>query len=488
VVHQATMADLIARAYSLDSDNVQGGPSWLEYNRYDIEAKTAPSTSGDDQKLMLQSLLAERFHLVVHNGTAPMPAYVLKAGKDVPKLKPAASTDSSGCDPHQPPPGSPPQMDFTCHNQTMEQLAQLLRNTRGGGYLNKTVVDETGLKGAFDFELKWTPSGARDRAGANPVSIFDALDSQLGLKLALETAPRPVLLVDSVDELPIPNPPGTDKALPARPLPEFEVAVFTPSKPDGQRMGRIGHGRLDATGITLKTLIEIAWDLNENEMEAIANAPPWLDKDRWDIVAKMSNDDASIAANKPPQADVQTLRRMLQALLADRFGLQAHIEDREGDAYSLVAVNPKMNPGDPKAHTRCTEGPGPDGKDPRIANPILNRLLYCQNMTMEQLGIELQSVADGYIHNTALDKTGLKGGYNFTLSFSSVNNILNGGSRPPANGPSQQEATDGTASDPNGAVSLFEAVHRELGLKLEKERRPVPMLVIDKIQETPTPN
>jgi uncharacterized protein (TIGR03435 family) len=179
---------------------------------------------------------------------------------------------------------------------------------------------------------------------------------------------------------------------------------------------------------------------------------------------------------------------MLRALLADRFNLHAHIEDREGDAYSLLAVNPKLTPADPTVHTRCAEGPGPDGKDPRIANPILNRLVYCQNMTMAQLGIELQAVADGYVHNTVLDKTGLKGGYNFTLSFSSVNNILNGGARPPSSNSVQQDGADGTASDPNGAVSLFEAVRRELGLKLEKERRPVPMLVIDQIQETPTPN
>ena len=82
----------------------------------------------------------------------------------------------------------------------------------------------------------------------------------------------------------------------------------------------------------------------------------------------------------------------------------------------------------------------------------------------------------------------MKGGYDFTLTFSSVNNILNSGSRPPANGGAHQDGSDGTSSDPNGAVSLFEAVHRELGLRLEKEKRSVPMLVIDQIQETPTPN
>jgi uncharacterized protein (TIGR03435 family) len=109
-------------------------------------------------------------------------------------------------------------------------------------------------------------------------------------------------------------------------------------------------------------------------------------------------------------------------------------------------------------------------------------------LNMVQLGIELQRIADGYVHNIVLDKTGLKGSYDFTLSFSSVSNILNGGSRPPASSAAQQNAENDEASDPNGAVSLFEAVRRELGLKLEKEKRPVPMLVIDQIQETPTAN
>jgi uncharacterized protein (TIGR03435 family) len=487
VIYQATMADLIANAYSLDVDNVQGGPSWLEFNRYDIQAKTAPTTSGADQKLMLQELLAKRFKLAVHSGTAPMPAYVLKMGKNAPKLKPAASTDRSSCDPIPRIPDGPPQIGFSCHNRTMEQLAQLLRNTGGGGYLEKPVVDGTRLKGSFDFELKWTPNAARERAGAAAVTLFDALETQLGLKLVLETAPRPVLVIDSVDETPSPDPPGTDKSLPPLPLPEFEVSVVTPHKADAPHHGSFGRGRLDVQGLTLWDLITVTWDLNDNNKEVIANQPPWLTKDRWDIEAKWSNDDDE-TANRPPNSDFRQFQQMMRALLAERFNLHAHIEDRMGDAYSLIAMNPKLTPADPKSRTRCAEGPGPDGKDPRIANPILNRLITCQNMTMEQFGEQLQSIAGGYIYSTVLDKTGLKGGYDFTLSFSTVNNILNSGPPPSSGSAAQQNAMDVTAADPNGAVSLFDAVHRELGLKLEKERRPVPVLVIDQIQETPTPN
>ncbi len=486
VVYEATLADLIANAYHVDVANVQGGPSWLDFDRYDIDAKTVPETKDAGQRLMLRALLAERFGLAVHNGTAPMPAYVLLVEKDKPKMKPSDASGDSRCDWVQQPPGSPPQMAFSCHNETMVQLAQFLRDTGGGGYLNEQdpVVDGTEVKGAFDFDLKWTPNGARARVGADSVTIFDALDAQLGLKLELETAPRPVLLVDSVNEVPSPDPPGTDRLLPPVPLPEFEVSTVKPYKQGDPRTGQFGRGSLNVSGLTLRDLITVTWDLNENNRQVIANEPAWLDKDRWNIVAKWSIGDANIV----PSGDFRQFQHMMKALLADRFGMKAHMEDRIGDAYDLVAVSPKMTPADPTTRTRCTEGPGPDGKDPRIANPALNRLLTCQNVTMTELGDLLQSLAPGYIYGTVLDKTALKGSYNFTLSFSAVGQLAGNGNPPP----SAQKAPDGSAtseaSDPNGAVSLFDAVRRELGLKLEKVRRPVPVLVIDHIDENPTPN
>src|SRR5579871_5154643 len=76
---QATMAELIATAYGVDVTNVQGGPSWLERNHYDLRAKVPPGTTQADVKLMLRSLLADRFHLVVKTASAPMPAYILTA-------------------------------------------------------------------------------------------------------------------------------------------------------------------------------------------------------------------------------------------------------------------------------------------------------------------------------------------------------------------------------------------------------------------------
>ncbi len=76
---EATMTQLVAVAYSQAPPNVQGGPSWLDWDHFDIDAKTSPTASKADIQLMLQSLLKQRFNLVVHTGSAPMPVYVLTA-------------------------------------------------------------------------------------------------------------------------------------------------------------------------------------------------------------------------------------------------------------------------------------------------------------------------------------------------------------------------------------------------------------------------
>ena len=116
IVRQVSLADLIANAYSLEVTSVQGGPSWLELNRYDVIAKTAPKTSPATIKLMLQSLLAERFGVVVHPGVAPMPAYVLSLKDGKSKLKQAAGGEP-GCDDKTPPPAPDPNVIFKINLQ-----------------------------------------------------------------------------------------------------------------------------------------------------------------------------------------------------------------------------------------------------------------------------------------------------------------------------------------------------------------------------------
>jgi uncharacterized protein (TIGR03435 family) len=482
---QATMLDLIATAYGVDAANVHGGPTWLERDRYDIRAKVPPGTTQADVKLMLRALLADRFHLVVTTGTAPMPTYILSAGPGKPKMTESEGTGEAACiplpPPPNPPPGAPSYITVNCKHLTMAALADTLHDF-AGGYLDQPVIDETNLAGAWDFTIKWTSRDQLEKQGADGISIFAAVEKQLGLKLELKTAPRPVFQVASVDETPTPNAANIAEALPEwAPVP-FEVATIKPSAPDERGYGRITGDRIETRAIPLMFLITFGWDLNPNNKESIVNAPKWLDNSKFDIVAKAGDNVPVDKFASGSLINYEALRSMLRAMITERFQMKWHMEDRPVTAYTLIAVKPRLKPTlDPTERTRCKEGPGPDGKDPRIASPILNRLLTCQNMTLAQIGDELQHVAGGYIYNPVVDGTGIKGSYDFTLSFSSADKIL-----PNAGGGADN--SDANSSDPNGALSVFDAISRQLGLKLEKTKRPYPVLVIDHIEETPTAN
>src|SRR5262245_39318937 len=165
------------------------GPNWLEFDRFDVFAKVPNNTPPETLKLMLQALLADRFKLVVHNDTRPLSGFVLTIGKSKPKLKEADASGKTGCQTQSltavPNPGGPisiPMTSISCHSTTMASFASTL-NGLSGGYLTNTVEDSTGLKGSWDFELKWTPKPLTPLAGPDAVTIFDAIDKQLGLKL-----------------------------------------------------------------------------------------------------------------------------------------------------------------------------------------------------------------------------------------------------------------------------------------------------------------
>lgn len=484
LMRQATLADLVATAYGLqDSTFVHGGPSWLEWDRWDVIAQVPTGTTQEMAKQMVRSLLAQRFGLVVHMGSEPMPAYVLTAPAGATKLKKSDGTGDAGCKP-QPPPANQPagaiqQILVTCHNESMDKFADEL-HLMAGGYLTNPVVDSTGIKGAFDFDLKWTGRGQLERAGSEGISIFDAVDKQLGLKLALQTSPLPVLMIDSINETPTPNSPDLATIMPPLPPVQFEVATVKPSAPDEKPGGGgIQRDGLSFRALPLKFLIYFAWDLDPNASEQISGAPKWLDSDKIDVDAKVASENmvqgGSSMQGIPPIA-IEDLRAMLKQLLIDRFQIKTHTDNLPEDAYTLVAANPKMSKADPTLRARCKVGPGP------AAQPIMNMLVTCQNVTMAQAAELFPTFAAWYLHYPVVDKTGLTGGWNFTLNWSSGDHMPDFAAQNSPNGSGE------TASDPNGAVSFYDAVSKDLGLKLVKEKRPEPVLVIDHIEEQPTPN
>src|SRR6266853_3260593 len=294
-IRNATMVDLIRTAYTVDAENVLGGPSWLEYDRFDVVALVPPNTSPDTQKLMLRTLLADRFKLAVRRETKPAAGLVLVAGKGKHKLKEAAdSAAAPGCQsqavPAARPSGVPgqfvlPMTGLACHNVTMETFASDLKRL-SNGYVTNAVVDQTGLKGSWDFELKFTQRAllgiAAQMDGASATSLSDAIDKQLGLKLEERDIPTPALIVEQVNAKPTTNSLDVATKLPPPPPMEFEVADIKPVDPNVRRTGPIQlgvlpGGRVNLPGLPLKLVITLAWGLPTNQNDQLIGAPKWLD-------------------------------------------------------------------------------------------------------------------------------------------------------------------------------------------------------------------
>ena len=97
------------------------------------------------------------------------------------------------------PPGAIAPAGFTCKNMTMDEFADSVHQW-AGGYLTEPVVNSTGLEGAWDFDIMWTARGQLARAGADGISIFDAVDKQMGLKLEAVKAQADVMVVDRLEK------------------------------------------------------------------------------------------------------------------------------------------------------------------------------------------------------------------------------------------------------------------------------------------------
>jgi uncharacterized protein (TIGR03435 family) len=474
-LRNATMMDLIATAYSVtDRDLISGGPPWLERNRFDIAAKAPQETTPANVRLMLRDLLADRFKLVVRRDTRPTTGFVLTVGKEH-KLK-EASGPGAGCQgnpPPQPPPPIP-MVNGSCKGVTMDQFAALLRQI-AGGYVNAPVQNQTKLAGYWDFDVSFTPFQALQRAGSDAVTLVAMLERQLGLKLEAGSAPAEVLVVDTVNAEPTPNPSGVSAAIPLPPPMEFDVAVVKLSQLDTQPRTRLlPGGRIEGDGITMQQIMQLAWDITTDEL--VANTPRWWNETKYSILAQTST--AVSGAGQDTNVDVDDLKAMLRQLITERFQLKSHYEERPVTAYTLVADNPKMTKADPSNRTGFREGPAPGQRDQR--NQIMTRMVTVRNMSMSQFAEDLQRIAGGYIRVPVEDQTKLDGSYDFTLTFSPIG-LLNA----PGRGAGGGGATVGDASDPSGGLSLFDAVNRQLGLKLEMRKRPMRVLVIDSIQEKP---
>jgi len=462
-LRKATLLDLIRIAYQVAPENIVGGPNWLEFDRFDIAAQAPEGTSAKTIRKMLQALLAERFHLVVRNEMRPRPAYVLSVGKGKPKLTESTGEGDPEC--QFAPGGDPSVRTFVCRHITMAAFVTRLRIS-AGDYLKESVIDNTGLEGKWDLSLQWTPRSQVLLDAAKRITVMDAVEKDLGLNLALRDAPNPVLVIDRADK-PAPNPPDVEQKLP--PVDRtFEVATVK-LDPDPRSMPfRTTRGGLQIESAPLTTVLGYAWDMNTiHTHQRFIGLPKGIDSVHVAIDAHTTKYANAIGLEALGGDD--DLRAMTRNLLTERFQMKWRIEDRLMDGYSLIAAKAKLKPADPANRAGCHEARNM-ANDPRDENPLLTTVLSCRNVTIAQFASTLQGLDDHEFAYPVEDATGIKGTFDFDLSFSAAGIFQ----RPDA--------------ALNGAISLADAISKQLGLRLEKRKRMLPAVVVEHMELTPTGN
>lgn len=267
---------------------------------------------------------------------------------------------------------------------------------------------------------------------------------------------------------------------PATPHPQFEVASIKPAAPDARGMfvRTAPGGRLNITNLPLKEMIVMAWRIQPYQ---ISGGPGWINSARYDINAKPET-------NPSPEQ----LGMMLRSLLEDRFQLKFHRETKEESVYALVLANKEGQLG-PKL-TQAKEGgctPPDPSKRPAPPEPGKPPTLPCGGLMMSPRSLMGSSMPIANIipllsrtlGRTVIDKTGLTGKYDISLQWTpdeSQGLQFPGGGAPPGGPPGLPPP------DPNGP-SLYTALEEQLGLKLESQKGPVEMFIIDSV-ERPSEN
>jgi len=233
----------------------------------------------------------------------------------------------------------------------------------------------------------------------------------------------------------------------------FEVATIKPGNPGDRRkmFGIMPGGRFSASNVTAKELILFAYDLKEQQL---SGGPGWTNSDTWDVVAKPES------TGSPDQINPEQIKIMMRALLTDRFKLTLKRDSKELSVYNLVVAKngPKM------PESKDAGGPGRAKRNIRMGRGQVDG----QQISMQTLADVLSRVSGRPI----LDKTGLTGIYDVKLEWTPD----------VTDGPIKVNPAEPPPSDPSGP-SLFTAIQEQLGLKLDAQKAPVDVYIIERVEK-----
>ncbi len=511
-----TVASLIRQAYAMYPDglslkanflyvSIEGGPGWIKSDRYDIDAEAEGNASREMMSgPMMQALLEDRFKLKIHQETREVPVYALTVAKGGFKLE---RREEGSCVPLPDPRTFQPRQTMadslskTCgtvwfarkpapgpwtadmHGMRLGEFSATL-----GRALDRRIVDKTGITGIFDFHLEFAPDqttpaflpgGALlgNTPSPNPPpaafaddpegpSILTAIQEQLGLKLRAGGArcvPRHRFRGETLREL---RPTGWIEKRQNRDMrgifaftliglasvalgQEFEAVSVKPNKSGSN--GSHSHsdrGMLAATNLSLRSMVLTAYRMKDYQLEG----PDWLDSERFDLAAKFPD-----ALPQDPEKYDAALGSMMQRMLAERFKLVAHRDQKTFSVYALVVG---------KKGVKFKEVPDGGSHNSNSNNNHYTGTSVSMNTFAEFLARRMEL--------PVLDMTGLKGFYDLTLDW--------------APEPRGGAAAADSPSDPGLPVGLPLALEMQLGLKAETRKAPIEILVVDHVERVPTEN
>lgn len=240
--------------------------------------------------------------------------------------------------------------------------------------------------------------------------------------------------------------------------PMFEAASIRRNTSGSENSSRNlgGGGRMVFENVTLGGLVAAAYEI---ESYQLSGGPSWAESARFDVLAT--------AGREAPLTD---LNAMLRSLLADRFRLRLHDEQRDMRVYALVRSRPDGAPGPNLKRSRADCGPTGRGMTAGAPPVGCNAWLGPGTIGFEGQPIgQLAKALGMFLEQPVVDRAGLEGGYDLTLSYSPEGG--RGMAAPPV-------GTPPAPVDPN-KPSLFAALQEQLGLKLEPQHAPVRVVVID---------
>jgi bla regulator protein BlaR1 len=499
----APLQQVIRTAYGVQDDRIIGAPDWLNSEKYDFEANEDNAGDSDPRKLsfdqnaseqarMLQQVLADRLKLALHRETRGLSVYALvlaKGGSKLQESKPGDTypTGFKSRDGIARPGGIhfESYLEDGAHvehgNKLIAQgvpVGALLWHLQA--FLDRTIVDETGLSGTYDFTFQ-VPSLPPIEASGRILSA--ALEQELGLKLEPRTVPMEVLVIDHVE-----RPVASATQNVASTVPAFHV-VSIKANGSGDQFSHTNFstnpgdtsaftdGRLSGTNVPLISYIYFAYKLTGSQFQLLLpTVPSWLISDRFDIQAQ---------AEGNPSND--QMRLMTQAVLADRFHLAAHYESRQVPVYGLLLAKPGETGPQLQPHSDdppCSTPPPPASEGrwnfpPTVAGGFPVDCGHIEALPSSRIRVGARKIPIGLLaatlpqmHNLnrpVVDQTGLAGNYDFTFEWTArrVDRANPRGEKP--------------------APGFVRDLHDQLGLRLEPQTGPADVFVIDHVERPAEP-